>query len=841
MLSWKLIIEDDVGETVEVPLRQEITTIGRKDGNMIKLTERNVSREHALLINAEGDLFVEDLKSYTGVKINGERISGKVRIQEGDLIEIGDYHLALQMDESEKTTKAMSPSMPGVQSLAANRHFADEPNGQDDFAGETERWVPADNIPPLGASLPTVQEGVPLEQNAEAPAESYEESGLPTVAEASPVSSGNLGQGGETDEAVLTSIDSNDAEPISDGTDQEQVSASAHQNGASVPSESPDAKQGFSQPVETQRFSQPHFEELPIEHPEDASKAQNMDSAAAAAQLTPSDAEMTEVEPIASEPPGLVRKEDANEPLAAPAESAAQANDASAGQASSAEGQNIAPAHTASPQDQAEVNSEGRSAAGADPGTDMTQSHRLLAINSSLAGEVYQLTRPEMVLGRIDENDVVLDHRSVSRNHAKVIIEDDIARILDLQSANGIFLNGSEVEQAVLRSGDVIELGRVQIRYLVPGEVYSLSPYEIKCAHDADSVTDAKHTATLSEFPVPSMDSKAKQPLIVWLLVAIVVLLSALLIVVALSSGSSAGNAATKTPVSKPLVETPEEQKAVALLEEGKYAEAEAVLKPLLSTKDDGTRKRIETLLARIQSQANGQGELSGLRAAYDKELYRDVLDLGTKLPADLAATKEAKELIAKARQEGLMESYEQGIIALQEGELEDASSALNSMQFFGKTHERTSELKNKIADAKAASSIISSRSKDKKASSLDKRKISKKKVSRSAKSDRVKSTRENSKKTPSDQDKQLAKGLLKKAKSLMFQADWRAALKQLIKAKRYDSGEAEIYKRLGSVYTALKRPSKAIANYKKFLQLKPYDRSRERIRAQIKELEKEL
>ena len=45
----KLLIEDDEGKTVAVPLSREEITIGRMDGNTIRLTEQNVSRKHARL------------------------------------------------------------------------------------------------------------------------------------------------------------------------------------------------------------------------------------------------------------------------------------------------------------------------------------------------------------------------------------------------------------------------------------------------------------------------------------------------------------------------------------------------------------------------------------------------------------------------------------------------------------------------------------------------------------------------------------------------------------------------------------------------------------------------
>ena len=44
---FKLVIEDDEGNKTVVPVIRDEITIGRKDGNTIRLTERNVSRDHA--------------------------------------------------------------------------------------------------------------------------------------------------------------------------------------------------------------------------------------------------------------------------------------------------------------------------------------------------------------------------------------------------------------------------------------------------------------------------------------------------------------------------------------------------------------------------------------------------------------------------------------------------------------------------------------------------------------------------------------------------------------------------------------------------------------------------
>ncbi len=72
----------------------------------------------------------------------------------------------------------------------------------------------------------------------------------------------------------------------------------------------------------------------------------------------------------------------------------------------------------------------------------------------------YELTRPEMRLGRSSDNDIKLDSEKVSRRHALILLEGDTFYIQDLGSANGTFVNGKQVRDRVaLHTGDEVRLG----------------------------------------------------------------------------------------------------------------------------------------------------------------------------------------------------------------------------------------------------------------------------------------------------------------------------------------------------------------------------------------------
>ncbi len=319
----KLIIEDDEGRKTVVPFVRDEITIGRQEGNTIRLTERNVSRRHARLLRQAGAIKIEDLGSSNGIRVNGDRISGQVQVGDGDLIQIGDYDLAIQReDEQARAAPATTPLQ-----LPQPR------NG-----GRPER-----------EAAPTMP-------------------GLPGVPEADPDD--------VTDDTVprAKAVDAGPAE-------SEAVGAARHQSTAVI------------------RIDQ----------------VQN------------NNRQVVEL--------------------------------------------------------------------------DSTQAPRLVITNTELAGREFLITRTETRIGRVDDNDIAIDHRSLSRTHCKLVREDNGEwRVIDMQSANGLMVNGEPYAQVTLRSGDIVELGHVKLRFIGPGDHY-------------DAPTTAM-TVDTGEFEQVTGQSSSKVPLI---------------------------------------------------------------------------------------------------------------------------------------------------------------------------------------------------------------------------------------------------------------------------------------------------------------------------------------
>jgi DNA-binding CsgD family transcriptional regulator len=76
------------------------------------------------------------------------------------------------------------------------------------------------------------------------------------------------------------------------------------------------------------------------------------------------------------------------------------------------------------------------------------------------SGRVFPLRSGDNFLGRHTKLQVAIDDEGISRKHAKVVVAGDgLVNLVDLQSTNGTFLNGVQIDVAVLREGDRVALG----------------------------------------------------------------------------------------------------------------------------------------------------------------------------------------------------------------------------------------------------------------------------------------------------------------------------------------------------------------------------------------------
>ena len=72
--------------------------------------------------------------------------------------------------------------------------------------------------------------------------------------------------------------------------------------------------------------------------------------------------------------------------------------------------------------------------------------------------------------GRHPESDIFLDDITVSRRHAEIVRAGDAYRVRDVGSLNGTYLNRERIEDAPLRNGDELQIGKFKLVFFEGGE-----------------------------------------------------------------------------------------------------------------------------------------------------------------------------------------------------------------------------------------------------------------------------------------------------------------------------------------------------------------------------------
>ena len=90
----------------------------------------------------------------------------------------------------------------------------------------------------------------------------------------------------------------------------------------------------------------------------------------------------------------------------------------------------------------------------------------LVVVYGSRLGKTVYLQQPTMTIGRDPSSDIHLDEDSVSRRHARIDVSRDATTVCDLDSTNGVFINGHRIRQSELKEGDRLHLGETVLKYL---------------------------------------------------------------------------------------------------------------------------------------------------------------------------------------------------------------------------------------------------------------------------------------------------------------------------------------------------------------------------------------
>ncbi len=125
---------------------------------------------------------------------------------------------------------------------------------------------------------------------------------------------------------------------------------------------------------------------------------------------------------------------------------------------------------------------------------------RLIIERPGVQPRLYELKDGSTIhIGRAASNDITLPHSSISRSHALLEGKHDTWIIKDQHSANGVLINGARVERVELKSGDVIGLGDIKLRFenMTSGTVVAKTSPEL--ASHLTQIIDQESVAKLLE------------------------------------------------------------------------------------------------------------------------------------------------------------------------------------------------------------------------------------------------------------------------------------------------------------------------------------------------------
>jgi pSer/pThr/pTyr-binding forkhead associated (FHA) protein len=89
----------------------------------------------------------------------------------------------------------------------------------------------------------------------------------------------------------------------------------------------------------------------------------------------------------------------------------------------------------------------------------------ILSLDNQVLAE-YNMMKERYTVGRLPDNDVRIDNPTVSGHHSLIINILNDSFLEDLNSTNGTYVNGKLIKKHALQHGDVITVGRHQLRFV---------------------------------------------------------------------------------------------------------------------------------------------------------------------------------------------------------------------------------------------------------------------------------------------------------------------------------------------------------------------------------------
>jgi len=89
---------------------------------------------------------------------------------------------------------------------------------------------------------------------------------------------------------------------------------------------------------------------------------------------------------------------------------------------------------------------------------------KLVILNQGMTGRTFDLNVERTTVGRVEDNTFQIADGSVSSHHAEIILRGPEIVIKDLNSTNGTFINNDRVTEVVLKPGQTLRFGQVELK-----------------------------------------------------------------------------------------------------------------------------------------------------------------------------------------------------------------------------------------------------------------------------------------------------------------------------------------------------------------------------------------
>ena len=123
----------------------------------------------------------------------------------------------------------------------------------------------------------------------------------------------------------------------------------------------------------------------------------------------------------------------------------------------------------------------------------------LVVVYGHQLGARHPLKSGEMIIGRSSQAQLQIDHESVSRRHARLVLTESGVLLADLGSTNGTYVNDEPVHERQLSHGDLIKVGRTILKYLSTDNIEGAYYEEIYRLTTIDGLTRCFNARALKE------------------------------------------------------------------------------------------------------------------------------------------------------------------------------------------------------------------------------------------------------------------------------------------------------------------------------------------------------